>query len=132
MGQRFHGGKLTDTPFDPDDYEDPEPRLPRGYLALDVDNICKDFAAGRITLPEGKYMTAWQIGTELIKETDGERKRPSPGAIDAVLKKWEKAGYAKVRHNPCAFVSFTDAGRLMGSWNIYQENFGTEGPDNTD
>lgn len=103
------------------EYEDPEPRLPRGYLALDADLICKAFDNGEITLSEGKYMTPYMVGTLLIEETDGARKRPSSGAISAVFKRWEKAGYAEFRQNPYAFTKLTMQGKLMGSWKVFQE-----------
>ena len=120
-----------DTEDEPE-YDDPEPRLPRGYLEFDVDRVCRAFDAGKIELPEGKYMTPHQIGSELIAEAEGERKRPSTGAIANILKKWEKAGYCELRTNPNAFLSLTMPGRLMPSWQIYLDNFGSEPSDNGD
>lgn len=114
------------------EYDDPEPRLPRGYLESDVDRVCRAYDSNQITLPEGKYMTPYQIGSELIAETDGGRKRPSTGAISNILKKWEQAGYCELRTNPNAFVSLSMPARLMPSWQIYLENFGFEASDNGD
>lgn len=98
------------------EYDDPEPRLPRGYLELDVDLICQEYEAGEHKLPEGKFLTPYRVGTLLIAETDGERKRPSTGAISAVFDRWEDEGYAEFRREPYAFLRFTTLGRLSGSW----------------
>lgn len=110
-----------DEGFDPDDYDDPEPRLPRGYLSLDTDLVCQQFSKGEITLEEGKYMTPYTVGTILVDETDGARKRPSSGAIAGVFSRWEDAGYAEFRREPFAFLDFTAKGKEAGSWNQFQD-----------
>ena len=123
---------MTEPEQEEPEYIDPDPRLPRGYLISDVDRVCRDFHNKILTLPEGKYLTAWEVGTFLIAETDGCRKRPSVGAITNVFKRFEKAGYATFRKTPRAFMSLTPQAILMPSWNIFVENFGEDGPDNSD
>lgn len=100
--------------------EDPDPRLPRGYLETDVDIALREYADGKHALPEGKFLTPYRVGTILIEDTDGERKRPSSGAISAIFDRFSDAGYIECRREPYAFVKFTDLGRLTGSWMNYQ------------
>ena len=102
------------------EYEDPEPRLPRGYLALDVDIALREYVEGKHPIPEGKYLTPYRVGTILINDTDGAWKRPSTGAISAVFDKFSDAGYIECRREPHAFVGFTPLGRLSGSWDGFQ------------
>lgn len=99
---------------------DPDPRLPRGYLELDVDHICREYIAGKHTLKEGKFLTPHMVGTLLIAETDGERKRPSSGAIAAVFERWLDLGYAEFRREPFAFIRYTNLGLVSGSWQGFQ------------
>lgn len=110
---------MTDAEQD-HEYLDPEPRLPRGYLETDVDIALREYAAGEHKLPEGKYLTPYRVGTILIADTDGERKRPSTGAISAVFDRMVDAGYIECRREPYAFTKFSDLGRLSGSWLNYQ------------
>lgn len=105
----------TDTEFD-----DPDPRLPRGYLETDVDIALREYTAGDHKLPEGKYLTPYRVGTILVNDTDGERKRPSTGAISAIYDRMVDAGYIECRREPYAFIKFTDLGRLAGSWRGFQ------------
>lgn len=113
-----------------DEAVDPDPRLPRGYLELDVDLICKEYERGEHKLPEGKFLTPHMVGTLLIADANGERKRPSSGAIHAVFKRWETAGYAEFRQNPYAFTQRTMPGKLMGTWKVYRELQDDEASDN--
>lgn len=115
---------------DEEEYEDPEPRLPRGYLELDVDLICQEYERGEHKLPEGKFLTPHMVGTLLIADANGERKRPSSGAIAAVFKRWQDAGYAEFRQNPYAFTGRTMTGKLMGTWKVYREVQAEEVSDN--
>lgn len=99
--------------FDPDDYDDPEPRRPRGYLALDVNNVLREFIASGSTLPEGEFLTPWKVA-RMIKEDHQIDKAPSSGAVDAVFKRWDKIGYASFRQVPFAFLDFTSRGQELG------------------
>ena len=105
---------------DEEEYDDPDPRLPRGYLETDVDLALRDFVAGEYNLPEGKFLTPYRVGTRLIDETNGDRKRPSTGAISAIFDRMSDAGYIECRREPYAFVKFTDLGHLSGSWQGFQ------------
>lgn len=98
--------------FDPDDYDDPEPRRGRGFLATDVSIICKAYVNGEYTLKEGKFMSPYMVA-KLLKERDGLEKQPSSGAIHKIFHHWEDIGYATFRQTPYAFVDFTPEGRDM-------------------
>lgn len=100
--------------FDPDDYEDPPDRRPRGYLQNDVNNVCREYVAGEFTLAEGVFLTPYVVGTIIIENNNNEIKRPSPGAIAAIFKRWQDWGYATFRIEPFAFVDFTDKARALG------------------
>lgn len=99
--------------FDPDDYEDPEPRRGRGFLATDVNIVCKNFVRGEFTLKEGQFLTPYFVG-RILKEQDDLDKRPSSGAITKVFHSWEDMGYAIFRSNPFAFLNFTPEGKDLG------------------
>lgn len=99
--------------FDPEDYNDPEPRRPKGYLALDVNNVLREFLDSDSKLPEGQYLTPW-IVSRMIKESHEIDKKPSSGAVDAVFKRWKKIGYATFREVPFAFVAFTEEALALG------------------
>lgn len=104
---------MSEDDFNPDDYDDPEPRRPKGYLALDVYNVCKEWLAGEYTLPEGKYMTPY-IVSKLIKQSHEIDKAPSSGAVDAVFKRWMKTNFATFREVPFAFTGFSEEGTALG------------------
>lgn len=40
--------------------------------------------------------------------------KPSTGALNNILKRWESIGYIVTRKNPFGFVDFTDDGRTFG------------------
>lgn len=105
----------TDNGFDPDDLPDEKPRRGRGYLASDVDRICRQWSRGEFTLPGDAHMTPWYIA-KLIQEIDciDLEERPSTGAVARVLKKWERTGYAVCRTTPFAFVCYTEKGEQLG------------------
>lgn len=113
--------ETADDGFDPDDYEDPEPRLPKGYLALDVYNICKQFSAGELTMEEGKYVTPYYVSKIIMEDNDGRSKKPSTGAISAVFRRWEEWGFAVFRKTPFAFTDFTEKGKELGLDGINRE-----------
>jgi hypothetical protein len=106
--------------FDPDDYEDPEPRRGRGFLATDVNIACREFTQGEYVLPEGKFLTPYIIA-KIIKEKDGLDKMPSSGAITKIFKQWEEWGYATFRSNPFAFIDFTEIGKTKTLMQITRE-----------
>jgi len=100
--------------FNPDDFQDPDPRLPRGYLTLDIYNVCIQFDKGELTLDEGRYMTSYVMQKILIEDNPGRPKPPSTGAIAANFHRWDAWGFAEFRRNPFAFVKFTDKGKELG------------------
>ena len=107
--------------FDPDDYEDPPARLPRGYLALVVYNICVQYAARELTLDEGKFLTPYIVKKIIMDEQPGKLRPPSTGAIAAVFDRWREWDFATFRKNPYAFVAFTDKGKRLGLDGITKE-----------
>lgn len=106
--------------FNPDDYDDPEPRRGRGFLATDVNIVCKNFVSGEFTLAEGKFLTPYVVA-RIIKEQDDLEKQPSSGAISRVFHQWEEWGYATFRTNPFAFVDFTEEGKAKGLQRMTEE-----------
>lgn len=107
--------------FDPDDYDDPEPRRGRGFLATDVNIVCKEFVAGEFDLAEGKFLTPYVVA-RIIKEQDDLEKLPSSGAINRTFRQWEQWGYATFRSNPFAFLDFTPEGKERGLQSFITEN----------
>lgn len=99
--------------LDDEDEEGYKYRRGRGFLAGDVNRICRAWTDGDFTLPEGKFMTPYFIA-KLIKEIDVIDKPPSMGAITRVLHKWEDIGYATCRTTPFAFEAFTETGMTLG------------------
>lgn len=104
---------IDDDAFDPDMYDDPEPRRGRGFLATDVNITLKEWLAGEFSLQEGKFMTPY-IVARIIKEKDGLEKMPSSGAITRIFHTWEDWGYAEFRQTPFAFIDFTPEGKELG------------------
>lgn len=100
---------------DIDDDTEPEERMirGRGFLASDVNRICRMWLNDEFTLPEGRFMTPFIIA-KLIKEIDQIDELPSMGAVNRVLKKWEANGYALCRVNPFGFVCFSERGAALG------------------
>lgn len=109
---------MTSTPFeakdfDPSEWEDPEPRRGRGFLALDVFIVAKQLTDEHYIPPEGKFLTGWNFG-KLMMERLGLDKQPSQGAIDAIFRKWDAWGVAVCRRTPFAFVELTVPARVLG------------------
>lgn len=109
-----------DPDFDPDLYDDPEPRRGRGFLATDINILCKSYVDGDISLDEGKFLTPY-TAAKILQQQDGLEKPPSSGAVSRCFKQWEEWGYATFRSNPFAFVNFTSEGRERGLQSFVDE-----------
>lgn len=110
----------TDT-FNPEDFTDPERRLPKGYLGLDVFNICKRYLAGEFKMSEGYYLTPHYVAKFIMADNPGSTKKVSTGAIAAIFDRWEEWNFALIRQNPIAFEDFTAHGREVGLIGIIEE-----------
>lgn len=84
----------------------------RGSLEMDVKGVTDDFEAGNIDM-EGKPLTPHRIAN-LIVERDGLDRRPSPGAITEVFKRWDEYGFALFDENPTAFRRYSAKGNKEG------------------
>lgn len=80
----------------------PSGRAGRGELEAQVNDACTAWLVDQERQPcTPKYLS------EEIARKHGI-KPPSVGAIDAVFKRWEEIGYAKIERKPTRFDSFTE------------------------
>lgn len=90
-----------------------EARRPRGWLADAVLAVVRDFASGKLVLPEGQGLTPHRVA-KLVQERDGSEDPPSTGAVSAVFKRWEDYGFAKFTQKPFGFKALTPKGEELG------------------
>lgn len=91
---------------------DASARRGRGELEGLVQDVTDAFEDGKVELPDGKTLTPQRIAT-IIGEKKGEDK-PSSGAVAAILKRWDEAGYALTHPKPYAFKSVSARGKKQG------------------
>lgn len=91
---------------------DADARRGRGALEALVVSVTDAFEAGKVELPEGKTLTPQRIAN-IIGEKPGEDK-PSGGAVAAILKRWDDAGYALTHAKPYAFKAVSARGKKQG------------------
>jgi hypothetical protein len=85
-------------------------RSARGELEFWVKRCCDYFVLGDI---DTKLKLTPQRISQIIADEEGI-KAPSTGAIDAVFKRWEKLGFAKIERKPTRFVAYTEDGIKYG------------------
>lgn len=86
-------------------------RRARGQLEGDVMSILGQLNDEVIDFG-GKPVTGYRIAQAIEKMTS--EKAPSFGAVDAVLKRWEKIGFIVTAPKPFAFVCFTEEAETVG------------------
>lgn len=93
---------------------DPDERTPSGYrrkgqLEDSVNEVCTGYLKGKYKADENGDMTTKHIAYLIDPEEP-----PSPGAIQSVLQRWEKLGYAEMRRKPVGFQMLTVEGMQKG------------------
>lgn len=103
------GGIVLESPR----YTDAQPTASgtrrRGQLEEEVQRVCVGYLKGEFTADDEGYMTTKHIA-HLVSEDDP----PSPGAVHAVLIRWEKIGYATLNRDPLEFALLTPEGMKHG------------------
>jgi hypothetical protein len=84
-------------------------RSARGELELLVKKICDVWAVDR----EPLNCTPAYI-SEAVAKAQGWGKPPSQGAVNAVLERWVKLGFATIEKKPTRFTGYTAEGIRMG------------------
>lgn len=92
----------------------PDERTPSGYrrkgqLEDSVNEVCTGWLKGTYQADENGDMTTKHIAHLIDPENP-----PSPGAVQSVLQRWEKLGYAEMRHKPVGFQMLTIEGMQKG------------------
>lgn len=78
----------------------------RGWLAVEIDKICRAFEAGKSKLEAP--LTVHKIAQAI---TNGSGEHPSTGAVAAALTRWADQGYVRVDPKPLAFKAYTAKGK---------------------
>lgn len=91
--------------------EAPKERKQRGDLESEVKAVTDAFVTGSLVLADGEFLTPHRIGKEIAGESGA---KPSTGAIQSAIKRWQDCGFATVNEKPYAFVDYTDEGRELG------------------
>lgn len=81
----------------------------KGQLEESVQDVCLGYLKGKYDADENGDMTTKHIGQLIDAESP-----PSPGAVQAVLERWEKLGYAEMRRKPVGFQMLTAEGMQKG------------------
>lgn len=92
----------------------PDERTPSGYrrkgqLEDSVNEVCLGYLKGQYSADENGDMTTKHIAHLIDPENP-----PSPGAVQAVLERWVKLGYAEMRRKPVGFQMLTIDGMQKG------------------
>lgn len=106
-------------------------RRPRGWLNSDINGLMKSVVSGEVQVDPDAPLTPSAIANLLV-EVEGLDKedRPSPGAVSAVLARWERVGYAVIEKSPTRFVDFTEAAKEFGYNELEKEFFKRGGKHN--
>lgn len=96
-------------------------RTPSGYrrkgqLEDSVQEVCTGYLKGEYESDGNGDMTTKHIAALIDAENP-----PSPGAVQAVLERWEKLGYAEMRRKPVGFQMLTVEGMEKGLRRMQQE-----------
>lgn len=84
-------------------------------LEPDVKYFTDQLVTQELVLAEGKHLTPHALSVLIgEKRGGGKENRPSSGAVQATLKRWEEIGFATMYQKPFAFGDYTDAGRDDG------------------
>jgi hypothetical protein len=111
--------KATSVPKANDKRRDASARRGRGELEALVKDITDAYDAGKVELPEGKTLTPHRIAVMI--EENGEEK-PSPGAVSAILARWDEVGYALTHDKPFAYKKIAAKGNKKGLDTLKQES----------
>lgn len=82
-------------------------RRARGRLEELVRAVCDLADQGKLPLGEDEYLTPNRLADEIARRFPGSGKRPSPGGLAELLKRWREVGYIETREEPLAFVTYT-------------------------
>lgn len=85
-------------------------------LEEDVRQVCNHYINGDLEPPlgENKYLTPHAISVYIGEMRGGKDHRPSSGAVQACLKRWELIGFIKANDKPFSFDTYTEAGQTYG------------------
>lgn len=83
-------------------------------LEADVKQVCDDLVTGALSLGDDKFLTPHAISVIVGEKRGGKDHRPSSGAVQAALKRWEEVGYITCNQKPFSFDDYTEAGRTLG------------------
>lgn len=87
-------------------------RTAKGQLELWVKMVCDMWLMDDI---DSKMKLTPQFISECcLNEIPDCDRAPSPGAVDAVLKRWEKIGFCVYEKKPSRFTGYTDDGKKYG------------------
>jgi len=95
-----------------DKRKDSEARRGRGELEALVVSVTDAFEEGKVDLPDGKLLTPQRIATIIGEKADEDK--PSAGAVSAIIKRWDEAGYALTHAKPYAFKAVSARGKKQG------------------
>lgn len=99
----------------------PDERTPSGYrrkgqLEDSVNEVCTGYLKGNYASDSNGDMTTKHIAHLIDPENP-----PSPGAVQAVLERWVKLGYAEMRRKPVGFQMLTVEGMQKGLARMKEE-----------
>lgn len=86
-------------------------------LEEDVRQVCNHYVEGDLEPPlgDGKFLTPHAISVYIGEmRGGGKENRPSSGAVQACLKRWEQIGFIYANPKPFSFDTYTEAGRVYG------------------
>lgn len=112
---RDHGIPVEQPRYDTAD-RTPSGFRKKGQLEESVQDVCLGYLKGKYEADENGDMTTKHIGLLIDAESP-----PSPGAVQAVLERWEKLGYAEMRRKPVGFQMLTAEGMQKGLSAMRQE-----------
>lgn len=96
-------------------------------LEEDVRLVCNAAVEGTLDPPlaDGRYLTPHAISIYIGEKRGGKEHRPSSGAVQACLKRWEQIGFIYANQKPFSFDTYTPDGQTYGLKGIkerYSEN----------
>lgn len=100
---------------------EPTERTPAGFrrkgqLEESVNEVCTGYLKGNYEADENGDMTTKHIAYLIDPENP-----PSPGAVQSVLQRWAKLGYAEMRSKPVGFQMLTVEGMTKGLHKMQEE-----------